>query len=394
MVRTPPSAADQLLLQLVADCGTKVSGRQLERWRARPWPLLPANPRSRPGRPVGGSTSTTNPAVVDLVVWLGQHSRPGADPFYLALGAFGAELPVPEETVREAFTRQVVRLAERMTDQLGPVPATGDVQEWVSDRADEIAQQGARRLTGVNRRIRAIDKQLRQLPAVAELWKFAAGFDPDRADIEPLDNTGVLFHGLAAAVGGADGIAPEVVARIARAQAGREVPQYTAHLLETDPLDPLIAIRHTPPHQLPGLPSESVVNHFLSVAREAPLERLRAGWATAGEMAGWAEALCQAVETELSSEPPGGDACLEWVFGQLFGIGRMYLIKGLAEPSPTPGQQALTALELVFSFDAINKVLATTDADGHETLHRLAPPFLLRLAAVETRSAGPSEVSP
>lgn len=143
MVRTPPSAADQLLLQLAADRGTEVSGRQLERWRAQPDPLLPANARSYPGRPVGGSASATDPALVDLVVWLGQHSRPGADPLYLALGAFGAGLTVPEGTVREAFARQVVRFAERITDRLGPVPERGDIQEWVSDQADEVAQ-GAR----------------------------------------------------------------------------------------------------------------------------------------------------------------------------------------------------------------------------------------------------------
>ncbi|MFJ2866034.1 hypothetical protein [Kitasatospora sp. NPDC087314] len=70
----------------------------------------------------------------------------------------------------------------------------------------------------------------------------------------------------------------------------------------------------------------------------------------------------------------------------------MYLVKGLAESSPTAGQQALTALELVFSLDAINSVLATTDSDGHETMRRLAPPFLLKLAAVETSRARPSEV--
>ncbi len=74
------------------------------------------------------------------MVWLGQQSRPGADPLCLALGAFGAGLPVPEGTVREAFTRQVVRFAERITDRLGPVPECGDIQEWVSDQADEVAQ--------------------------------------------------------------------------------------------------------------------------------------------------------------------------------------------------------------------------------------------------------------
>ncbi len=178
---------------------------------------------------------------------------------------------------------------------------------------------------------------------------------------------------------------------MARSQAGRDAPQYTAHLLETDPRDPLAAVRSTPAHQLPGLPADSVMNHFVSVAREAPLERLRAGWTAAGEMAVWARSLCSAVEAEIESEQPG-EACREWALGQIFGISRMYLIKGLAEPSPTAGQQALTALELVLSFDAINSVLATTDADGHETMLRLAPPFILKLAAVETPRARLSEV--
>ncbi|MFE7525223.1 hypothetical protein ACFU7Y_05830 [Kitasatospora sp. NPDC057542] len=391
MVRTPPSAADRLLVQLAAARGTKVSGRQLERWRAQPTPLLPANARTFPGRPAGGSASAADPAMVDLVVWLGQHSRPGADSLYLALGAFGTGLPVPDATVREAFVRQVVRSTERTTERLGPMPEQGDVQEWVSDQADAIAQQGAHRLTGVNRRIRAIDKQMQQLPALAELRQFATGFDPDRADADPLDNTGLLFHGLTAAVAGPRGIEPDAIARIARSQAGREAPQYTARLLETDPRDPLIAVRNTPAHQLPGLPADSTINHVVSVARDAPLERLRAGWTAAGEIAGWAQSLCLAVEAEIASKQPG-PACFEWFLGQFFGIGRTYLVKGLAEPSPTAGQQALSAVELVFTLDAINSVLATTDSDGHETMRRLAPPFLLKLAAVEIPRARPNEV--
>ncbi len=57
----------------------------------------------------------------------------------------------------------------------------------------------------MNRRIRAIGKQLRQLPALAELWQFAADFDPDRADVEPLDNSGLMYHGMTAALGGPAG---------------------------------------------------------------------------------------------------------------------------------------------------------------------------------------------
>ncbi|MFE4514709.1 hypothetical protein ACFRMQ_11035 [Kitasatospora sp. NPDC056783] len=260
----------------------------------------------------------------------------------------------------------------------------------MSDQADEIAQQGAHRMTGVNRRIRAIDKQMQQLPALDALRQFAAGLDPDRADVDPLSNTGLLFHGLTAAVAGSRGIEPDAIARVARAQAGRETPQYTARLLETAPRDPLIAVRNTPAHRLPGLPADSTINHYVSVAREAPLERLRTGWIAAGEMAGWAESLCCAVEAEIGAGQPGS-ACFEWFLGHFFGIGRMYLIQGLGDSSPSTGQQALTALELVFSTDAINSMLAATDADGHETLRCLAPPFLLQLAAIK---GGPGRARP
>ncbi|ROR42990.1 hypothetical protein EDD39_1125 [Kitasatospora cineracea] len=381
MVRTGPSAADQRLIQLAADRGVDVSARQLERWRARPYPLLPPNPRVFPGRPVGGSSSTADDGLVGLIVWLGQNSRRGGDPFHLALRAFGVGLPVPEATVREAFARPVVRFAAKVVGRLGPLPEGGDLQDWVGDRADAIAREGVGRSSGVSRRVRAIDKELQQLPALAEGWSKVEGMDPGRKSSEPLDSTGRIFYAVAAAVGGIGEIDPDAIARMSRSQVGRGVPQWGAHLMENDPADVQSAFQSSPAHQLPGLPVDSGMNWILTIARESPLDRLRLGWDAAGEMGVWARGLCAQVEEELAAGQPG-DRCVEWILGQIFGFGRLYLIQGLADPDPGPAQQAHTALTLVATFDGLNRTLASAGPEQLQLLRQITPPFLVGLFAL------------
>ncbi|MFG3053303.1 hypothetical protein ACGFZP_20435 [Kitasatospora sp. NPDC048239] len=99
-----------------------MSARHLERWRSRPYPLLPSKQLNYPGRPVGGSSSTADDRLVDLVVWLVCNRRPGADRAYLALRAFGAGLPVPEEAVRDAFIRAAQEMADELRRGFGPLP--------------------------------------------------------------------------------------------------------------------------------------------------------------------------------------------------------------------------------------------------------------------------------
>ncbi|MET8703333.1 hypothetical protein ABZW10_31410 [Kitasatospora sp. NPDC004723] len=381
MVRTSPSPADRRLIDLAAQRGAEVSARHLERWRSRPSPLLPSHRRDYPGRPTGGSSSMADDRLVDLVVWLARNRRPGTDRGHLALRAFGAGLPVPEETVQDAFVRAARGVEDELRRGFGELPEDGDLQEWVYDGADALAGSRQRRPTAVDRRIGAIDRQVQALvePAAAE---FAARFDPGAAEAESLDRNDRQFHAAVAAMAGPGELTPDTLARYARGLVGNGMPQWTAHLLETDPRDPLAAVAEAPKHQAPGLPAHSAANHLLSVARDAPLERLHTAWTAAAQMPGWAENTCAAVESELAAGQPA-KATERWAIDMVVPFDRLFLADALSDPDPAPGTQALTALNLLFMTDAINTTLAITDDDGRETIRRLAPPFFLSLVTVE-----------
>ncbi|MFE4604169.1 hypothetical protein ACFRKE_25320 [Kitasatospora indigofera] len=311
---------------------------------------------------------------MDLVVWLARHRRPGTDRAYVALRAFGAGLPVPEDTVRAAFVRATQEAANELHRGFGPLPEHGDLQEWVYDGADTLVGSRMHRLGAAERRIRTIDQQVGAFmrPAAAE---FAAQYDPGAAQAEALDSTDRKFHSAVAAMAGPGELTPDTLARYARGLVGGGMPQWSAHLLETDPGDPLVAVAVTPVHQFPELPANSAVNHLYSVARDAPLDGLRAAWTAVGQMPGWAEEICAAAESELAAEQPD-TGIARWAFGMVFPVDRVFLADALAEPSPTPGQQAVTALTLQLMADAINTTLRITDNDGREAMRLLAPPFL------------------
>jgi len=370
------------LIELAAQHGVEVSARHLERWRSRPNPLLPAHCRHYPGRPSGGSSSTADEQLVALAVWLARNRRQGGDRGHLALSAFDAGLPVPEETVRHAFARPAEDLARQLRRGFGPMPVDGDLQEWVYDSAADLAGAKERRLTAVQRRVRAIDRQVLARPDLAPGWQFAAELDSGTTEVDPLDRTDFLFHSAVTAMAGPSEMAPDTIARAARGFVTDGTPQWAAHLLETDPRDPLAALAAPPRHQLPGLPADSIANHLYTVARAAPIGRLRAAWTAAGEISRWAETSCAAVEAELSADQPA-EATWQWAMGMVFGADRTFLLTGLSEPNPTPAEQTATAVQLILTADAFNTTLADTDDVGREAMRRLAPPFLLALLTVE-----------
>ncbi|MCU7822187.1 hypothetical protein [Kitasatospora sp. DSM 101779] len=381
MSRTPPSTADLQLIAYAADLGVEVRPRQLERWRSRPDPLLPGNPRSYPGRVAGGgSASAADPSVGDLVVWLGRNQRPGGSRENLALGAFGAGLPVPETTVRAVLARQVSGLGRGLMTDLGPLRDGQELDDWIGDGADRFASRGAHRVTVVVRRIQKINKALRAMPALAPLWEYAQGFDAG-AGAEHLDSAGVMFHAAMGIAQGADGVSRETIGRAARSHLGSNMPNPGAYLIENNEDDPLAALRHQPTHQLPGLPESSILNHIYSLALDAPLDDLHAAWTAAGSIAPWADRLCTAVEAEIAIGEPG-EAAREWTMGVLVGFTTLLLREGLLEPDPTPSQQAASALGLLFQARGVNEALAAADADGRERAALLAPPFLRPLLAL------------
>ncbi|MGW2371012.1 hypothetical protein [Kitasatospora sp. NPDC001683] len=225
MARTSPSPADRRLIDLAAHYGVEVSARHLERWRSRPNPLLPAHQRDYPGRPLGGSSSTADEQLVALVVWLARNRRQGADRGHLALRAFGAGLPVPEETVRHAFARPAEDLAKQLRRGFGPLPVDGDLQEWVYDGAADLVGTKERRPTAVQRRVQAIDRQVLATPDLAPGWQFAAELDPGAAKAEPLGRTDFLFQSAITAMAGPGEMAPDTIARAARGLVADGAPQ-------------------------------------------------------------------------------------------------------------------------------------------------------------------------
>ncbi|MFB7677030.1 hypothetical protein ACFC26_37075 [Kitasatospora purpeofusca] len=160
------------------------------------------------------------------------------------------------------------------------------------------------------------------------------------------------------------------------------MPQWPARLLETDPGDPLAALTSPPAHRLPGLLANSAANHLYAVALDAPLDRLRAAWTVAGQLATWAESTCTAAEGALAGGQPN-EVLERWATGMVFPVDRSFLTIGLSEPEPTLDQQVRTALSVLIMVGAINTVLRVTDDDGLTTMRLLSPPFLLPLLEVD-----------
>ncbi|MFD8321619.1 hypothetical protein [Kitasatospora purpeofusca] len=381
MPRTSPSPADRHLADLAEHHGVQVSPRHLERWRSQPLPLLPSHQRDYPGRPTGGSSSTADEHLVNLVVWLARNRRPGSSRGRLALRAFGAGLPVPEHTVREVFARGARAIAAELRRGFGELPENTDLQEWVHDRADALAAGRELRPSAAEWRLQTIDRQVQALlgPAVQA---FAAKYDPGAAQAESLDRTDRRYHASVTAMAGAGELAPDTIARYARGLVPPGMPQWPARLLETEPGDPLAALTTPLAHRLPGLLANSAANHLYAVALDAPLDRLRAAWTVADQLAAWAESTCTAAETALADGQPNG-ALKRWAIGMVFPVHRPLLTIGLSEPDPTLEQQVRTALSVLIMVDAINTVLRVTDDDGLATMRLLSPPFLLPLLEVD-----------
>ncbi|MFB8235572.1 hypothetical protein ACFC58_03380 [Kitasatospora purpeofusca] len=381
MVRTSPSPADRTLAALSARHGVQVSARHLERWRSHPLPLLPSHRRDYPGQPTGGSSSTADERLVDLVVWLARNRRPGTSRGHLALRAFGDGLPVPEQTVREVFVRGAKEMATELRRGFGEPPEDCDLQEWVYDRADALAADRERRPGAAERRLQTIDRRVQTLLGSA-VQAFAAKYDPRAAEAESLDRTDRLYHASVTAMAGPGELTPDTIARYARGLVPPGMPQWPARLLETDPGDPLAALTTVPVHRLPGLPENSAANHLYAAALDAPLDQVRAAWTVAGQVPAWAESTCAAVEGALDGGRPD-DVLGRWATGMVFPVDRPFLTIGLAEPYPTLGQQVRTALNVLVMVDAINTVLRVTDDDGRTTMRLLSPPFLLPLLEVD-----------
>ncbi|MGW8779501.1 hypothetical protein ACWGNM_15755 [Streptomyces sp. NPDC055796] len=267
-----PSAADQLLIDHAHRHGFTVTAKMLEGWRSRR--VLPGNV---PGGGLGrgkGSTSTPAPESFDLVLGLARHAGRGKRPNDVALLLFDEELPVPEQTVRAAFTAAVDTLTVPGDDD----PDT-DPEQRLDDLADHIADAGLTVIL-VPARARRIDEGIAR--AGGHTWPppELAAFDanPGTPTATPKDAA------LAAATAAINGtMSLKDIGCLLRAMNPTATVNPIASLVETTHKDvPEFADAVlTDDNQLALGPVRDARDHLRDLAATAPLQDLARTWKTA-----------------------------------------------------------------------------------------------------------------
>ncbi|MFJ8165942.1 hypothetical protein ACIRBY_34195 [Streptomyces sp. NPDC096136] len=335
-----PSPADQLLIEHAFRHGFTVTVKMLEVWRSRR--LLPGN-ISGGGLGRGkGSTSRPAPESFALVLGLAGHGGRGKRPHDVALLLFGEGLPVPEQTLRAAFTAAVNTLT---------VPGDGapdtDPEERLDALADHIADAGLT-VTLVPARARRIDEGIARLVrAAGHAWPPAelAAFDanPGTPTATPKD---AALAAAAAAITGTMSL--EDIGDLLRAMNPTAEANPIASLVETTRKDaPEFADAVlTDDNQLALGPVRDAREHLRDLAATAPLRDLARAWKSAESVRQWALDLCGRVEDELTAGQLG-EAALEWMNGR-YAMAGLAVLATLKERHWPPAQHALDTLVLLY----------------------------------------------
>lgn len=339
-----PSPADRTLISHAEAHGFAVTARQLEIWRRSG--LVPGNIAHGLGHG-RGSASEVHPDARELVVWLARHSRRGVRPADLALVAFAAGVPVPEETVRAAFRSAIDRLT--LTAEHAPDAVA---EQDPADRTAVIAGLviGAGSLpTLVPRRIRRIDDRLRDAglswpEAIARLDKGSSS--PARMTTRDVASTALTMirHG-------APAISNQELGDVARALLPTGAASPLASMIEHLSEDPeAVSVQ-----EAEGIvPVGDLRDPLRELTATTPLEILRLAWQTVDDLRSWAESLCTAVEAELDAHQPG-EATLGWF--RAAGLGaRMFLVLALRLDRRTATEQAQSAAELLMVRDILRRL--------------------------------------
>ncbi|MFC8176694.1 hypothetical protein [Streptomyces sp. NPDC057325] len=340
MSTNTPSAADQLLLDHAHRHGFTVTAKMLEIWRSRR--LLPGNV---PGGGLGrgkGSTSTPEPESFDLVLGLARHAGRGKRPADVALLLFDEELPVPEQTVRAAFTAAVDTLTIPGDDE----PHT-DPEQRLDDLADHMADAGLT-VTLVPARARRIDEGIARLArAAGHTWPppelTALDKNPGTPTVTPKD---AALAAAAATINGTMSL--EDIGDLLRAMNPTATANPIASLVETTRNDvpEFTDGVLTDDNQLALGPVRDARDHLRDLAATAPLQDLARTWKTAAGVRKWALDLCDRVEEELAAGHLG-EAALEWMNGR-YAMAGLAVISTLKERDRPPIQHALDALVLLY----------------------------------------------
>ncbi|MGW7064947.1 hypothetical protein ACWGHM_41555 [Streptomyces sp. NPDC054904] len=342
-----PSAADQLLIDHAHPHGFTVTAKMLEVWRSRG--LLPGNV---PGGGLGrgkGSTSSPPPESFDLVLGLARHGGRGKRPHDVALLLFDEGLPVPEQTVRAAFTAAVDTPTIPGDDQ-----PDADPDQRLDALADHITDAGLT-VTLVPARARRIDEGIARLVrANGHSWPPAelAAFDenPGPPTATPKD---AALAAVAAAISGTMSL--EDVGVLLRAMNPTATVNPIASLVETTRKDvPEFADAIlTDDNQLDLGFVGDARDHLRDLAATAPLQELAQTWKTAEGVRQWALDLCDRVEEELTAGQLG-EAALEWMNCR-FATAGLAVITTLKDRDWPPTQHALDALSLLVQLQEVRR---------------------------------------
>jgi hypothetical protein len=378
MVRKPPSPADRELIEAAAARGAAITPAQLERWRHAG--LVPGN-LSRGAGQGRGSTSTAAPGIVDLLVWLAAHARPGRRPHHLALEAFGAGLPVPEATVRSAWRSTITDLGVAAV----PVPEDqAERSEWIAETAERFADKHSRDIMLMPRRVRDIDARI----AAAGL-SWAPGtvgqFDKGTHQTDPFTGRDFVTLAVSVVLGGTSELNGANLAAFSRALVPQGAVSAVASMLEY-PDGNLDLADINDGDGLSLLPSGDVRSDLDQIITEASLSHLDASWHAVEAMHTWAVTLCNQVEAELdmlTGGQPSADypALLQWYQGIILGPHRLLLRQALQKPDPSPAARASTAIMLLAMATGMSRLRAMVPDSQFELLPVILPPFLDRLAA-------------
>ncbi|MEU2391843.1 hypothetical protein [Streptomyces sp. NPDC007369] len=343
-----PSAADQLLIDHAHRHGFTVTEKNLEVWRSRR--LLPGNV---PGGGLGrgkGSTSSPPPESFDLVLGLARHASRGKRPKDLALHLFAEGLPIPEPTVRAAFSASVDTITIDGDDELDTDP-----EQRLNDIADHISDAGLT-VTLVPIRARRIDDGIARLARAdghtwppAELASLDANPGPSTAT--PKD---AALVAAAAVITGA--MSPEDIGDMLRAMNPTAVANPIASLVETTRNDaPDLADKVlTPDGNLALGPLRDARDQLRDLANTAPLEDLATAWSTAERVREWALELCRRVEEELAVGRLG-EAAVEWQSSR-YAMAGLALLSTLKQREWPPAQHAVDALMLLYQLGAFQQL--------------------------------------
>lgn len=344
-----PSAADQLLLDHAHQHGhDDVTVKMLEIWRSRR--LLPGNICGGGLGRGKGSTSTPTPESFDLVLGLARLAGRGKRPHDVALLLFGEGLPVPEQTIRAAFTAAVDTLTVPGDDEADPDP-----EHRLDALADHIAEAGLT-MTLVPARARRIDEGIARLVrATGQTWpppEFAAlDANPGTPTATPRD---AALLAAAAAINGTMSL--EDVGYLLRAMNPTATANPIASLVETTRKDvPEFADAIlNDDNQLALGPARDARDHLRDLAATTPRQDLARAWKTAEDVRQWALALCAQVENELAAEQLG-EAALKWMIGR-YAMAGMAVLNTLKERDWPPAQHARDTLVLLYQLGEYRRI--------------------------------------